>query len=117
MLTLMSPLGVMSCWKSLPPWDEEGPGCSRLLPSSRDMQGQGRELVHRQAHDACSSPRSFGELLGLIRFPSPVKPQSNTPWSWKEPQHVEMWLPNLLCWWYHILAIHPDTPCYVRSKG
>lgn len=32
-LTLTSPLGVMSCWKSLPPWDEEGP---RTLPSGRD---------------------------------------------------------------------------------
>lgn len=71
----MSPLGAISCWQSLPPWDEEGLGGPRPLPSSRDMQGQGREPVLPWACDACSSPRSVRELLGLIGFPSPVKPQ------------------------------------------
>ena len=68
-------VGAMSCWKSLPPWDEEGPRGPRTLPSGRDMQGQGRELVLPWVRDACSSARSVRELLGLIGFPSPVKPQ------------------------------------------
>lgn len=51
----MSPSGAMSCWKPLTHWDEEGPGGPRTLPSSRDVQGEGRERVLPWACDACSS--------------------------------------------------------------
>lgn len=68
----MSLLGAMSCWKSLPPWDDEGPGG---VPSGRDMQGQEREPVLPWVHNACNSPGSVRELLWLIRFASPMKPQ------------------------------------------